>query len=578
VDLQKPTARLAVCLSAVVVAAAGVIALTNRGPEEGDGQRVEAIASPSQADQPADPIGFADARTVQQVTVPGVTTPDVDVDVDATAEQPTAEAEADPSSTTTPGETDPDDPDDEPTTTTTGADDAADEGDEAAGAPSSTTAAQSSTTVAPTSTTAGGGAGTGRDGDGDGTTTTQTTAAPTTAPPPPSTVASNAPGANQRELYVDGNNGSGHNPGTRERPFRRPIEALTIAEPGTTIYLRGGTYDTNTHGAFAIRRSGTAQNWIRITPYNGERVELRGGGEYGSGFEFLGASYVELSGFVIRGRNDSIHGSGVFIKDRSHDIRVVGNQISNFGGAGISVVESSRFTLVGNDVRDNAFRSHYQGSGISMFKLVGPTNSGGSFSNVISGNYVVHNYNAVPHAGDGRITDGNCIIMDRFDDVGYSGRTLIENNVCAENGGRGVHSYRSSYIVARNNTLYHNMWTSAISAGRGEMTVGEARDVYFYNNLVINRPGVASFIDNNNVNSQFRNNYVASGPPPGQGNQVLPNGTNVFGSTSRGGSVTQFRPVGGSGLAGAADGGLQSSSDLTGRSRPSPGAVGALEP
>ncbi|MEM7276073.1 MAG: right-handed parallel beta-helix repeat-containing protein, partial [Actinomycetota bacterium] len=166
----------------------------------------------------------------------------------------------------------------------------------------------------------------------------------------------------------------------------------------------------------------------------------------------------------------------------------------------------------------------------------------------------------------------------RFDDVGYGGRTLVENNVCVENGGRGVHSYRSSNIVARNNTLWENMWTSEIAAGRGELTAGEGRNIYFYNNLVFNRSGIASFINNNNENTHFINNWVRSGPPPGDTNRVLPGDVTYFSSTNRSGSVDQWRPLAGAGLAGSADGANQSPRDLTGQNRPGTGAVGALEP
>ncbi|MEM9564693.1 MAG: right-handed parallel beta-helix repeat-containing protein [Actinomycetota bacterium] len=434
-------------------------------------------------------------------------------------------------------------------------------------------------------TSAGAGSGDGGSSTSAPATTTSTTAAPTTAapttttappPPPPTAPTGGAPGADQRVLYVDGSRGSGSNPGTEDRPFRRPVEALTIAQPGTTIYIRGGTYDTAVHSGFSMRRSGTASNWIRIAAYPGERVELVTGGAYNNGFSILGASYIELSGFVIRAKNDSTHGTGVYIDERAHDIRVIGNQISNFGGAGISVIDSSRIHIEGNDVRNNSFRSSYQGSAISLYKMAGPTNSG--TTNVIRGNYIVRNRNEVPHHGDGRITDGNCIIMDRNNEVGYSGWTLIENNVCAENGGRGVHSYRSDYIEARNNTLYHNMSSSAITHGRGEMTVGSSRDVYFYNNLVIPRPGIASYIDNDNTNSRFINNYVSSGPPPVGGNQLLPSGVQIFSSTSTGGPVSQFRPLGSAGLAGTADGSKQAATDFTGSRRPGTGAVGAFEP
>ncbi len=573
VDWRKPRIKLLAGASVVVLATVlglGILLQPLSGPVA-NGGRVEAGRSP-QAEEPipADPAGSLDEAPspltplVQEVTVEEALAAQAASALDPTALDPAA---LDPAVETS--ETD--------TTTPDGAvaGESSADGDEEDG---STVVVADGAVPAPTAEPA------------DETTATTAPAPAPTAPPateapapapapaPPANPTQPAPGSNVRELYVDRNSGAGSNPGTKDRPFRRPIEATSIAEPGTTIYLRGGTYDTARDGALSIRRSGTSENWIRIAPYPGERVELISGGEYGNGFEFLGASYVELSGFVIRGRDDSINGSGVFIKDGAHDIRVIGNQISNFGGAGISLVGASKVTIEGNEVRDNAFRSHYQGSGISLFEPRGPVASGDNYSNIIRGNYVVHNYNAVPHRSDGRITDGNCIIMDRFDNVGYQGRTLIENNVCAENGGRGVHTYRSSNIVARNNTLYHNMWTSEVSAGRGEMTAGEGRNIVFYNNLVFNRSGVASFINNNTENTYFHNNYVASGPPPGDGNVVLPHGaSHYFSSTGRSGAVSQWRPLSGSGLAGMANADRQSSTDYFGNTRPRPGTVGAIE-
>ncbi len=559
---------------AVVVAVGALVMVVPtmlRSLEEDSTQRVETDSSPAEDDLAA---GGADESIDALPLVDGAESP-----FGSAADQATSPELLDLTGSIGPDQTDPSA--ETTSTSTTGT----------SGTPTTGTTAPGD--AQPASTDAGAeGTGTpgtgsdpqGQDGSDGGDTSTTATTAPTTTTatpttPPPTTrptTLGTAPGTGLRTLYVDPSRGSFSNPGTEDRPFRRPVEALTKAQPGDTIYLRGGSYDTSVHSGFSITRSGTPDRWIRVAPYPGESVELVAGGEYGSGFEFLGASYVELVGFTIRGRNDSIHGAGVFVKDGSHDIRIVGNRISNFGGAGISVIGSSRVTIEGNHIHDNAMRSHYQGSGITLFQMVGPTNSG--HTNVVRGNYITNNRTEVPHRNDGRITDGNCIIMDRNDETNYRGWTLIENNVCAENGGRGVHSYRSSYIEARNNTLYHNMATSAIDAGRGEMTAGHGRDIYFYNNLVINRPGVASYIDHNMTNSRFENNYVASGPPPGVNNQVLPGGVNLFASTNRGGPATQFRPLGGAGLAGTADGSKQSSNDFTGRSRPGTGAVGAFEP
>jgi parallel beta-helix repeat protein len=396
-------------------------------------------------------------------------------------------------------------------------------------------------------------------------------------------------------LFVDASAGSSSNPGTIDQPFQRPNDAFNVVEPGTTIYLRAGVYDDRELGSNVLRRSGTADAWINIEPYPGERVEIRAGGEWGNGFALKGAAYVRVADFVIIGHEDSIHGSGVFAKDGSHDIAVEGNYIEGFGGAGVSFVRSSRVTIENNEIRDNAHRSFYQSSGISLFEAEGPINgvpiprpddvSGAvpdfdqvPFDNVIRNNYVIGNYNGVP-ALDGRITDGNCVIIDWFNPVGYQGTTLVENNVCVENGGRGVHVFSASNVLARNNTMVGNSRTLNLTGSRVEMTAVDGTNIQYYNNLVLNGDGVAAYQQRDADDAIFRNNYVASGPPPGEGNiELNADPTDILVSLSGSSPLEDLRPVENSVVTGTAGQSYQPRFDAVGVLRPEAGAVGALEP
>jgi parallel beta-helix repeat protein len=406
--------------------------------------------------------------------------------------------------------------------------------------------------------------------------------APTIPPSPRPTfeagqaVVATLPSLAANALYVDGGRGSDENPGTVDAPLRRPIAALTVVEPGTTIYLRQGVYDDRELGANVLRRSGAPDAWISIEPYPGERVEIVAGGEWGNGFELLGAAYVRVSGFVITGRDDSIHGSGVFGKDGAHDVVVANNYIAGFGGAGVSFVHSSKVTVEGNEVRDNAHRSFYQSSGISLFEARGPT-GGEGFDNVIRANHVVGNYNGVP-ARDGKLTDGNCVIVDWFNPVGYTGSTLVENNVCIENGGRGVHVFNSSNVTARNNTLIGNVRSLGLIGGRAEMTAVDGTNIAFANNLVLNTGGVASFIQKGADDALFVNNLVSEGPPPGEGNGTLPVGSDVLVSLSGDDPLERLRPTTDSPVVGSGSPAHQADVDALGLARPNRGSVGALEP
>jgi hypothetical protein len=64
------------------------------------------------------------------------------------------------------------------------------------------------------------------------------------------------------ELHVSPS-GSDSNPGTITAPFATPGKAATVAQPGDTIYLHGGTYS----GTYYITCSGQEDNYIKWVPY-----------------------------------------------------------------------------------------------------------------------------------------------------------------------------------------------------------------------------------------------------------------------------------------------------------------------
>jgi hypothetical protein len=75
------------------------------------------------------------------------------------------------------------------------------------------------------------------------------------------------------ELYV-ATNGNDANPGSLSQPLRTVQRAVDLAQPGTTILLRGGTYAPSTN--IQLLKSGTASQPITIRNYNGERAIIDG--------------------------------------------------------------------------------------------------------------------------------------------------------------------------------------------------------------------------------------------------------------------------------------------------------------
>jgi hypothetical protein len=75
------------------------------------------------------------------------------------------------------------------------------------------------------------------------------------------------------DLYV-ASNGSDGNPGTLTAPLKTIQRAVDLAQAGTTIQVRGGTYAPSTN--IQLLKSGTASQPITLRNYNGERVVIDG--------------------------------------------------------------------------------------------------------------------------------------------------------------------------------------------------------------------------------------------------------------------------------------------------------------
>jgi hypothetical protein len=106
------------------------------------------------------------------------------------------------------------------------------------------------------------------------------------------------PSTGSGETYYVATSGNDSNPGTVSQPWASFQHAADTAQPGDTIYFRGGTYPfEETH----LTSSGTAESLITFIAYPGESPILDGEGNVG---ELLildqYTSYVRISGFTLR--------------------------------------------------------------------------------------------------------------------------------------------------------------------------------------------------------------------------------------------------------------------------------------
>ncbi len=356
--------------------------------------------------------------------------------------------------------------------------------------------------------------------------------------------------------------GSDNNSGTSpDQAFKTVAYAVKQLNPGDTLFVMEGEFFENERGdsAVVIERSGTPDAWITVTAQPGATPILRS--NQSNGIKVEGASYIEVSNLELVGNptggSSSYSGAGINVDSiygpaKNHHVRILNNRISGFGAGGVPVTGSSHVEVRDNVIHNVAEVEPSQHSGISILESfnMGFGNDSNGYSNYITGNVIYQVENKIrDHLG--RFTDGNCIIMDRTNINNYSGRTLIANNLCIDNGGRGIQIYESKHVDVVNNTVYRNLKTPEIASSGGELGAFYSSDIEFANNLVFSRNGLkpARVFDSSNIRF-VKNLYVADTAPEYNGasnddRRVAP-GTAVANSPSTNPNPANFQLQNGS--------------------------------
>ena len=302
------------------------------------------------------------------------------------------------------------------------------------------------------------------------------------------------------------------------QPLRTLQAAANRVQPGDTILAHGGIYDSvNDEGrTVTLERSGTPTNWIRMIHAPGENpfIEIEGVG----GIRVKGAHHILIEGFTIIGRNDRIDpdeatafaerydgqtrgadvsfSTGISV-DRSddaysHHVILRNNTIQRCSGNGIGIKRADYVLVEHNRVFENAFYSPWGTSGISVWSSWNFDHNTENYRTVIRNNLSYRNYNRVKFWMMRAFTDGNGIIIDALINsqseivgdgyaLSFSGWILIANNVCFENGGRGINLFESDRIDIINNTLYKNSRHPEL---HGEIGLGDVNQVRLYGNII----------------------------------------------------------------------------------------------
>lgn len=357
------------------------------------------------------------------------------------------------------------------------------------------------------------------------------------------------PNSSGRTFYVSGRGNDRRNGLSPQTAFRTLQRAADLTQSGDQVLVMNGTYRNPNprDNILTIRRSGSPQAWITYRAYPGHRPLLRARNWHAISVQ--GASYIKVAGFRLVGNLDQIQpeqalaqrgnlnnpltsGNGIGVSplqqgDRKiypRHVQIRNNRVAKFGGGGIYTYNADYVTIEDNVVSQTSYYSPYANSGISLYQSWNSDQAEG-YKMQIRRNVVYRNQNLVPFYRTGRISDGNGIIVDDHRNLQlnsplgvYRGKTLIENNIVYQNGGRGIHIYKSDAVDIINNTTYQNSRHPQIQDG--EVTVNTSSQVRVLNNILYSRSGRPA-------------NGVSQAPDVVYDSNLIFNATQFTGSTDR---------------------------------------------
>ena len=342
--------------------------------------------------------------------------------------------------------------------------------------------------------------------------------------------------ATPKTYYVSGEGNDKNSGLSTSSAFRTIQKAADLTNPGDTVLIMNGVYTNlpKAQSAVSIKRSGTANAWIRYKAYPGHFPKIQHNAWNGILIS-SGASYIEINGLEVIGNNANItldyalsqktnrsnpltSGNCINMDGRAnghvHHIRILNNKVHDCGGGGIGALQSDYVKVDNNTVFNNGWYGVYGCSGISMgSNWNSDTNRG--YKMFVTNNKVYNNRMYIPWIAVGKITDGNGIIIDtsRNDQNpnldAYGGRTLIQNNLTFNNGGSGIHTFLSEHVDIVNNTAVLNNQSPEIKDG--QIFGNVSSDVRILRNILYAYPDKNINGDNKNKNVIYDYNiYINS--------------------------------------------------------------------
>jgi len=291
--------------------------------------------------------------------------------------------------------------------------------------------------------------------------------------------------ANATEYYVSpgpaGNNSNdGLSPGT---PFLTIQKAADESAPDDTVWVTDGTYNEEV----VVANSGNPDEWISFKSVNFHGAKVTN--TWYNCFT-VKANYIMIDGFDLSAPAE--YGSGFGASQGYHHLKVSNCYAHDCGQSGIATWDNDYITIENNICTRNAWLMPYAGSGISVYGAYKFDNDPGP--HIIVRNNISFNNDNGPETA---MTDGNGIIIDDLMCTqdghdfsvctlnAYDAETLVEGNLCFDNGGKGIQVYLAENITVRNNTCFWNTRREDEGTWRGEIAFSNVNNIQVNNNIAV---------------------------------------------------------------------------------------------
>ena len=340
-------------------------------------------------------------------------------------------------------------------------------------------------------------------------------------------------------------------------------KAAKLVEAGDTVNILDGTYKTKNANIIDINnKQGTKDAPITFTAFKDNKSSkpskpiLQAHKNNWNAISITGSSYIVINGLILKGAKDEIthdyasnnrcdsknpatSGNGISINNKSLQIKIIDNEVSDFPGGGIAAIESDYITVQNNVVSGNCCYSPLGTQGITMLKLWNSDTNTRDYKVKIQGNTCFDNKQLIPTKGtdepcrDPEITnpikcpEGHGIMLDRSknENGSYTGRALISNNISYNNGGAGIVIFNGeNHVDIKNNTMYKNSQERSVA----EIFLNKCQNVHVSKNIMYARDGNPACSIPEHSNISFDNNLAYNGVCPNTGSGNILNKDPLF--------------------------------------------------